>query len=185
MTHEHDMTPTAGGAQTCPCGHSTREPKTKEGIMPETTEKPFTLDGFVADHLRDGLIYEDLMVLPPWDAEYALNSDREDAYQPFYSAMNGFHFNAVLAHVLIRVKEANPDLAASIGAEVESYIDAGDAYPEWIWDWATEAGLDPEKIRAEAREKRAAWLAEPTRQAKRSAAELQNIDAAPAAGTSN
>jgi hypothetical protein len=32
MTHEHDMTPTAGGGQTCPCGHSTHQPDTKEPI---------------------------------------------------------------------------------------------------------------------------------------------------------
>lgn len=38
MNHEHEMTPTAGGGQTCSCGQSTRTPETKEGTMPETTE---------------------------------------------------------------------------------------------------------------------------------------------------
>ena len=154
------------------------------------TEEPFSLDGFIRDHLHDGLIYVDRMELPPWDAAYATNAELEAGHAQFYAAMNGFHLHAVIAHVLIRLRERDATLAETLAAELKSYLDAGDAYPEWVWDWAEAAGLEPEKVQSDSRAKHAQWLTEPTRHAKRLAAEREahtdtDTEAAPAAGTSN
>jgi hypothetical protein len=147
---EHEMTDT--------------EP-TLEGIEIEPS-KAAVFDDFLKTMLASGLVALDRMTLPPWDTEYATNGDSEAAHAEYYRDMHEYLWSATIAHVLIRVKENAPRIAEAIAAEVGEYLDAGDTYPEWIWQWATEVGLDPEKIKADAREKREAWLKKPVRVSK-------------------
>jgi hypothetical protein len=135
---------------------------TLDGIEVEPS-KAAVFDEFVKSQLKSGLIAFDRMEMPRFDAEYASNAEHAAAYAPYHAAVNSFLWHSTLAHVLIRVKENAPRIAEAIVSEVKDYLDAGDAYPEWIWDWAVAAGLDPETIKTEAREKYAAWLAAPPR----------------------
>ncbi len=116
---------------------------------------------FIKTLLSEGLIAYDRMELPPADAAAALatNADVEALYAPWHRDLHDFLWAATLAHVLIRLEENHPNLAAGIAREVDQFLDAGDAYPEWIWEWATDRGLNPDEIIADARAKHEAWLA--------------------------
>jgi hypothetical protein len=133
---------------------------TLDGIEIEPS-KAAVFDEFVKSQLKSGLIAFDRMEMPRFDSEYASNAEHEAAYAPYHAAVSSFLWHSTLAHVLIRVKENAPRIAEAIVSEVKDYLDSGDAYPEWIWDWAVAAGLDPDAVTAEAREKYEAWLASP------------------------
>ena len=137
---------------------------TLDGIEVEPS-KAVVFDEFVKSQLKSGLIAFDRMEMPPFDVEYATNAEHEAAYAPYHAAVSSFLWHSTLAHVLIRVKENAPRIAEAIAFEVKDYLDAGDAYPEWIWDWAVGAGLDPDAIKDEARAKYEAWLATPPKAA--------------------
>ena len=115
---------------------------------------------YIKELLRYALISDDAMQLPERDAIDACktNAEVEALYDRWYHHTYAFLMHATLAHVLIRLEENHPNLAAGLAAEVQDFLDAGDAYPEWVWDWAEKRGLDPEKIRADARTKREEWL---------------------------
>lgn len=116
---------------------------------------------FIVKLLESALISDDRMNLPERDAIEGCktNAEVEALYDPWYHHTYAFLMHAALAHILIRIEETQPNLAAGLAAEVEDYLDAGDAYPEWVWQWAEERGLVPEEIRTEARTRREEWLA--------------------------
>jgi hypothetical protein len=116
---------------------------------------------FIEDLLKQALVSEDLMTLPPLGAtdDCKTNAEVEAVYAAWYRDVHAFLWHASLAHVLIRLEENHPNLAAGLAHEVKEFLEAGDVYPEWVWEWATDRGMDPAQIRAEARQKRADWLA--------------------------
>lgn len=115
---------------------------------------------FIEGLLKDALVSGDAMHLPDLEAIHACktNAEVEALYAPWYRDLHGFLFTASLAHVLIRLEENHPNLAAGLAAEVKDYLDAGDTYQEWVWEWAKARGLDPEQIPADARKAHDEWL---------------------------
>ncbi|MFS0715494.1 hypothetical protein [Arthrobacter phoenicis] len=59
--------------------------------------------------------------------------------------------DAVIADVLIEVQGYNRAWADTMADALEDKLEGGDYYPEVLWQWAIERGLDPEKIAAEAK----------------------------------
>jgi len=59
--------------------------------------------------------------------------------------------NAVTADVLIEVQGYNRAWADTMADALEDKLEGGDYYPEMLWQWATERGLDPEAVAAEAK----------------------------------
>lgn len=49
--------------------------------------------------------------------------------------------------LLLRLADFDPLAADRAAAQVWGAADAGDCYGEWLWEWATRSGLDPEAIR--------------------------------------
>lgn len=117
----------------------------------------------IEEALRQALIYNDRMNLPRVDAKEvcATNAELEALYTPWYRDLHAFLQGAILAHVLIRVTEVSPRLANEIAHEVQEWCDAGDTYPEWIWEWANERGMDPDALVAKAKADTAEWLTQP------------------------
>lgn len=58
--------------------------------------------------------------------------------------------------LLILVQKLAPGLADKLLREWWEQADAGDVLREWVWDWATERGMNPEEIKEAA----AAWWKE-------------------------
>jgi len=116
---------------------------------------------FIAELLTQALVDFDRSNIPTLEASRACktNAERDALYAPYLRDLYSFLWHSSLAHVLIRVEESSPNLAAGIAHEVQQWLDAGDAYPEWVYDWAKSRGLDPETIVREAGEARTAWLA--------------------------
>jgi hypothetical protein len=115
---------------------------------------------FIALLLKDALVADDAMHLPELEAIRACktNAEIEALYDRWHHHTYAFLMHATLAHMLIRVEESHPNLAAGLAAEVKGFLDAGDAYPEWVWERAQARGIDPEQIRADARTKHEEWL---------------------------
>lgn len=120
-------------------------------------------DEFIRKLLIDALIADRSENLPELSASRACATNAEVAalYAPWNAATYAFLMHAVTAHLLIRIHETSPNLAAGLAREVEDYLDAGDAYPEWVWEWATARGINTEETIETARAKHAAWLAAP------------------------
>jgi hypothetical protein len=133
-------------------------------VSDETTPK--TAKDFIADMLRDAIAAEQLTHhrLPPRaDVEAATtHAETEALYLPFFRWVDAFTFRATTVHVLRRLREIDPTAADEIAAEVWAFMESGDAYPEWIWEWAEQEGIDAQAFSDAEREARAKWLAEPT-----------------------
>jgi hypothetical protein len=135
-----------------------------DGIEVEIGQKPI-FDAFLASSLKQALISWDLSDLPPYEAVMACKTNAEVSalYAQYHADLHAFLWHATMAHFMIRLEEVAPPIAWAITADVKDYLDSGDAYTEWIWDWATTRGIDAEAVTTEARAKHAAWLAGPTR----------------------
>ena len=66
-------------------------------------------------------------------------------------SMFAFLSQAVEAHLLMKIQELSPDTADQFARDHIGYGESGDYYPEMLWDWLEARGIDPEKIRAEAK----------------------------------
>lgn len=124
---------------------------------------------FIDENLRDALAMYDRLDhngLPSIEAlnAAASNSEVRALYAAWHRDLCGFLLSATLSHILIRLEENHPRLAAGLAHEVKQCSEAGDFYGEAVWEWAEERGLNPEQIVAEARAKDAAWLAAEPRQ---------------------
>lgn len=124
-----------------------------EDFTPPATE-------FIKSQLESALIAFDRMELPSTEARDACKTNAEiDAlYAPWLRDIHSFLSHATLAHVLIKVEENHPNLAAGIAHEVDAFLDAGDIYNEAVYDWAKHCGMDPEQIVADARTQHDEWL---------------------------
>lgn len=52
--------------------------------------------------------------------------------------------------LLIMIQDLAPGLADKLLREWWEQVDSGDVLHEWVWEWATERGMDPEEIKAAA-----------------------------------
>lgn len=123
--------------------------------------KPAVFERLLRDSLRYAIVADNLMELPEVPPAGMSNGEREAYYAAWHRDVYAFLKHSVIAHFLIRLHENVPRIAEAIAAEVSEFLEAGDAYPEWVWQWATDRGMDPEAIIAEARAKREEWLARP------------------------
>jgi len=121
-------------------------------------------DEFIQQMLKSALVANDRSKLPKLGAaaQCKTNAEIETLYAPWYRDTYWFLFSSVTAHMLIRIKDLSPNFAAGLAREVQDWLDAGDAYPEWVWDWASAAGIDPDKTIAKARAEVADWLGQPS-----------------------
>lgn len=62
-----------------------------------------------------------------------------------------FLLDAVIIDVLIEVQGYNRPWADAMAAAIDSKLEWGEYYPEMLWQWATERGLDPDQIIEEAK----------------------------------
>ncbi|MEA9983680.1 hypothetical protein [Subtercola sp. RTI3] len=138
--------------------------------------KALVFEEFLKESLSAALIYEDRMKLPEFGATDAskTHADAQAIYADYFRDLHAFLWHATTAHFLIRMQENVPRVAEAIAAEVKSWLEYGDLYQEWIWDWARERGMDPEKIRSEARMEHQAWLAEPAGQRRKKQEEAEH-----------
>ncbi|AYR01586.1 hypothetical protein PP639_gp086 [Arthrobacter phage Seahorse] len=61
--------------------------------------------------------------------------------------------DAVIADVLIEIQGYSRTWADSMAEALNNKLEWGDYYPEQLWHWATERGLDPEEITEKAKAK--------------------------------
>jgi hypothetical protein len=61
--------------------------------------------------------------------------------------------DAVISDVLIEVQGYNRGWADSLADALNNKLEWGDYYPEQLWHWANERGLDPESIIEKAKAK--------------------------------
>lgn len=54
--------------------------------------------------------------------------------------------DSVIVDLLQQIQGVNRTWADKAAANLDDALEGGDYYPEMIWEWATERGLDPESI---------------------------------------
>jgi hypothetical protein len=59
--------------------------------------------------------------------------------------------DSVIVDLLQQIQGVNRDWADKAAANLDNALEGGDYYPEMIWEWATERGLDPEAITEKAK----------------------------------
>jgi hypothetical protein len=64
-----------------------------------------------------------------------------------------FVSHAMVADLMIAIKDIAPDKADEIATRFVNHTDSGDYYPEQVWHWLTERNIDPERIRTETLDK--------------------------------
>lgn len=134
---------------------------TMEGTpMTDTTAGDIAEDR-IKVYLRNALVANDRIKLPPYLERVVglTHADLRASYLDFYTNLFSMLRAATNAHMLIRIKDHSPELADKIAIEVNEWSEAGDAYPEWIWDWADERGMKPDVLVVEGRARYAEWLA--------------------------
>jgi hypothetical protein len=63
--------------------------------------------------------------------------------------------DSVIVDLLQQIQGVNRTWADKAAANLDDALEGGDYYPEMIWQWATERGLDPEAITEKAKAKTA------------------------------
>ncbi|UYL88364.1 hypothetical protein SEA_EVEPICKLES_77 [Arthrobacter phage EvePickles] len=61
--------------------------------------------------------------------------------------------DSVIVDLLQQIQGVNREWADKAAADLDYALEGGDYYPEMIWQWATERGLDPEEISEKAKAK--------------------------------
>ncbi len=61
--------------------------------------------------------------------------------------------DSVIVDLLQQIQGVNRTWADTAAANLDYALEGGDYYPEMIWEWATERGLDPEQITEAAKAK--------------------------------
>jgi hypothetical protein len=61
--------------------------------------------------------------------------------------------DSVIVDLLQQIQGVNREWADKAAANLDYALEGGDYYPEMIWRWATERGLDPEEISEKAKAK--------------------------------
>ena len=59
--------------------------------------------------------------------------------------------DTVIVDLLQQIQGVNRTWADKAAANLDDALEGGDYYPEMIWEWATERGLDPEAITEKAK----------------------------------
>lgn len=95
--------------------------------------------------------------LLPARQNWATNADMTAAYLPYNAVIHAFICQAIEAHMLILIHEADPALAAEIAEKVTRAGEMGD-HSEMVWEWLHKRGVDPNAYVAEQATKRAVWL---------------------------
>lgn len=73
-------------------------------------------------------------------------SNRKAWLTDFYRMTGDFNLHLTLS----ALNEADPDKAEEIARLILSAYQAGDSYGEWLWEWASSAGVDTQKVIDEA-----------------------------------
>lgn len=71
------------------------------------------------------------------------------ALQQYTNAISAHLLDAVAADLLLVIGQLAPDKVDEIARGVVAKIQSGDFYPEQVWEWLTERGIDPDRIRTE------------------------------------
>jgi hypothetical protein len=122
--------------------------------MPHWGDKGITMDALIKAHLAEG------QRLFGWQHErmnaafaYAPGDKSWPARLASARMLNstlGFLMSCVEASLLMEVqKHLTPEQANEFAAGHVSQGESGDYYPEMLWDWLVERGIDPELINAQ------------------------------------
>ena len=116
----------------------------------EWPEPVLTADLIIKNYLEDSLKQEQYFSLsinagmkfepkdPSLEAQVA--KWRRNAY--LYSLVG----TQGIAALLILIQDLAPGLADKLLREWWEKVEAGDVLHEWVWEWATKRGMDPEEI---------------------------------------
>jgi hypothetical protein len=124
----------------------------------ETLPAAFPAPVITADILINKSITEGLsqleyfrLHLSIFDAEGNRRQEEDEAQKTVRIAKGNMHLfsyllDSVIADVLMQIQGVNRTWADKAAAELEDKLDGGDYYPEMLWEWAHDRGLDPETI---------------------------------------
>lgn len=120
----------------------------------EWPEPVLTADLIIRNYLEDSLAQEEYFSRAiDADMKFKPNDPAPEAQaakwrrNAYLYAMVGTQGTAAL---LVLIQKLAPGLADKLLHEWWEQVDAGDVLHEWVWEWATERGLHPEAIRADA-----------------------------------
>lgn len=115
--------------------------------MPERAEDT-TMDGLIRAYLANaerGLAATSLLIRPA----FGEGSSEADNLR-YMLNLHTWLWQAEVADLLMRLQQiAPPEDVDGIAATFVDQSQAGDYYPEMLWEWLTERGIDPERLRAE------------------------------------
>lgn len=115
--------------------------------MPERAEDT-TMDGLIRAYLANaerGLGASPTLLRPAF-TEGASEADN----LRYMLNLHTWLWQAEVADLLMRLQQiAPPEDVDGIAATFVDQSQAGDYYPEMLWEWLTERGIDPERLRAE------------------------------------
>lgn len=69
--------------------------------------------------------------------------------QRYVARIITFLLKATTADLLMSIKKLAPEHADEIARDLTDRLESGDYYPDMVWHWLSERGIDPERIRTE------------------------------------
>lgn len=117
-----------------------------------------TADILINKSLTEGLAQLEYFrtQLSIFDSDGNVRQEEDEAQKTIRAAMGNMHLfayllDSVIADMLIQIQGVNSSWADKAAAELDDKLEGGDYYPEMLWEWAIERGLDPESITAKAK----------------------------------
>ncbi|SDW33811.1 hypothetical protein SAMN04487912_102381 [Arthrobacter sp. cf158] len=120
----------------------------------EWPEPVVTADMIIERNIKEALTQETYFHLNLADGK-AGESDDARELRLVRANMHCFAFllDAVIVDVLTEVQGYNRAWADSMAAAIDRKLEWGEHYPEMLWQWANDRGLDPEQLGQQAKEK--------------------------------
>ncbi|WP_284763411.1 hypothetical protein [Arthrobacter sp. efr-133-R2A-63] len=120
----------------------------EEPMLPgEWPEPVVTADMIIERNIKEALIQETYFHQSLSDRKPD-ETDEARKLRLVQANMHCFSFllDAVIVDVLIEVQGYNRLWADTMAAAIDSRLEWGEHYPEMLWQWANERGLDPDQI---------------------------------------
>ena len=117
---------------------------------PEWGDDTATAEQFIRHNLAQAGRFDALSDIA-WKEAYGGGSTRSGnrSVKDFAHYIVCFLYKAVQADLMMTIAEIAPDRADDISRNITARLEAGDYYPENVWEWLQERDIDPHKIQDE------------------------------------
>jgi len=118
---------------------------------PEWGDETMTAEQFIRHNLVEAMRFDERTsaALTANMAESKGTPGYDLTMQKYVLRIVTFLFKVTTADLMMTIKKLAPEQADDVARNINARLESGDYYPEMVWSWLRDRGIDPERIRTE------------------------------------